>query len=106
MKKYIFDEMFEKIEAALAASKYGFSVALLCNEAYLPALRQSFAERRNIPFVVLDGKAGKHILKRELNLRECEFIVYTREFEPVIYEIFNDGTTSLTASYLLQSEPQ
>lgn len=102
MNSFLTEDIVEKIEASLFASKDGFSVALLCEKDFSGMLCGKLSERLEVPVILLGPAAEKHKLKRKLNESGCEMILYSAAFEPVVYEIFNDGTTLLRDSLRLE----
>ena len=94
-----YGELFQQITDLLASSSAGPHAALLGTREKTAELLKAWPAE--IPLTVLDETAGKHILKRRLNEAGSELILYTEEFDSMVYEIFNDSTTLLVASILL-----
>lgn len=102
MSSFLMEDIVEKIEESLSASKDGFSVALLCEKDFSGMLCGNLSERLEVPVILLEPALEKHKLRRKLNESGCEMILYSSAFEPMIYEIFNDGTTLLQDSLRLE----
>lgn len=97
MSRDSLNELYEQIDLLLSSAD-SLPIALLCmpseQEAILPLLD-------DYQLFLLDSEKEKHHLKRALNQEGCELILFTSEFEPMIDELFNDGTTFLQDSILL-----
>lgn len=85
--------IINKIEDALRASKHRFSVAVLCSRQLGESLKNELSKKVDAKFFLPDSEAEKHVLKRILNEKNCEMILYTDYYEPTVYEIMNDGST-------------
>ena len=95
MEKFGTEELFKRIEETLSSSKNVFSIALLCDSPVREQLQQLLIEKFSVSLVLMDTAEDKHKLKRLLNERGCEMMLYTTQVEPMVDEILNDGTTLL-----------
>lgn len=103
MKEINIEEIVKRIEEAERASRDGFPIALLCGEAVSGMLASRLSQKTDAEIVILDPAAEKHSLKRKLNEIGSEMILFTEEFEPMVYEIMNDGSTLLHETLNVES---
>lgn len=99
-----FAKIREKTEKLLEHSKNVYPPAILCDLSFGQEVCEELEQSKELQFkpILLNPTAEKHQLKRKLNENGCGLILYTKEFEPMIYEIFNDGTTLLEEALLIE----